>query len=319
MSNYGAFDKLDDREYLKKKYKASTKQTLNLENPQNFNEKIQWLKLYDRKPEYTMMVDKYKVRDYIAKTIGKEYLIPLLGVWDNPDEIDFDKLPDQFVLKCNHNSGGGMCICKDKSKLNIKKVKSNLRKGLKQNYYMLGREWPYKDVPRRIICEQYMTDESGIELKDYKIHNFNGIPKFIEVDFGRFAEHKRNKSDDLVDYKFYCFNGKPEYCQVISGRFTDERMDFYDMEWNHQEFTKLSTTGKPFKNADYLISRPKTFELMKKSASILSVGCPFVRIDFYEVAGKMYFGEFTLYPASGFGVFEPDEWNYIIGEKIALH
>ena len=159
---------LNDEEYLKKAFKLNMGKELNLDNPQTFNEKLQWLKLHDRKSEYTIMVDKYLARDYIAKTIGEEYLIPLLGVWDSPDEIDFDALPDQFVLKCNHNSGLGMCICKDKSKLDIEKVKKELQKGLNENYYLHRREWPYKDVPRKIIAEKYMVDESGTELKDYK-------------------------------------------------------------------------------------------------------------------------------------------------------
>ena len=152
-------------------YKASTGKELNLIQPETFNEKLQWLKLHDRKPEYTIMVDKYRVREYIAKTIGEQYLIPLLGVWDSPEEIDFEALPDQFVLKCNHNSGLGMCICKDKSKLNIEKVRRELKKGLADDYYSFTREWPYKDVPRKIICEKYMTD-SGDQLSDYKVHNF---------------------------------------------------------------------------------------------------------------------------------------------------
>ena len=160
----GFYSKTPDDVFLKKAFRVNMHQELNLDNPQTFNEKLQWLKLYNRKPEYTMMVDKYKVREYVADTLGEEYLIPLLGVWDDPDEIDFDALPNQFVLKCNHNSGLGMCICKDKSKLDIEKVKKELKKGLKQDYYLTGREWPYKDVPRKIVCEKFMTnDEVGGE------------------------------------------------------------------------------------------------------------------------------------------------------------
>ena len=177
----GIYDYLSDEEYVKRKYRACFGRKLNLENPQTYNEKLQWLKLYDRKPEYTRMVDKYRVREYIAQTIGEEYLIPLLGVWEDPEDIDFDALPDQFVLKCNHNSGLGMCICKDKSKLDIKKAKRELKKGLKQDYYLTGREWPYKDVPRRIIAEKYMVDESGTELKDFKVLCFAGKAKMIQV------------------------------------------------------------------------------------------------------------------------------------------
>lgn len=178
----GKYNDMPDREYLQRRFQAELGKSLDLDNPQTFNEKLQWLKLYNRKPEYTMMVDKYKVREYIAQTLGEEYLIPLLGVWDDPDEIDFDALPDQFVLKCNHNSGLGMCICKDKSKLDISKVRAELRKGLKENYYIRHREWPYKDVPRKIIAEKYMVDDSNCgELTDYKFFCFNGVPKFMYI------------------------------------------------------------------------------------------------------------------------------------------
>ena len=148
----GLYNSMPDRDYLERKFEALMGTPLHLDAPQTFNEKLQWLKLYDRKPEYTMMVDKYRVREYIAQKIGAEYLIPLLGVWDSPDEIDFAALPEQFVLKCNHNSGLGMCICKDKSTLNLRRVRRDLQKGLRQDYYLPGREWPYKDVPRKIIA-----------------------------------------------------------------------------------------------------------------------------------------------------------------------
>lgn len=170
--------------YLRMRFKQRCGRSLNLAEPKTFNEKLQWLKLYNRKPEYTVMVDKYKVREYIAQMIGEEYLIPLLGVWDDPEDIDFDALPNRFVLKCNHNSGLGMCICKDKSKLDITKVKAELRKGLQQNYYLSSREWPYKDVPRKIIAEKYMEDASG-DLKDYKFYCFNGEMKFVMINSDR--------------------------------------------------------------------------------------------------------------------------------------
>ena len=170
-----------DQLFLKAAFRARFGRKLDLNNPKTFNEKLQWMKLYNRKPEYTMMVDKYKVRNYIAEQLGEEYLIPLLGVWDDPDEIDFDALPNQFVLKCNHNSGLGMCICKDKSKLDIQSVEEELRKGLAQDYYLTGREWPYKNVPRKIICEKYMTDETEGDLKDYKFYCFNGKVKMLGI------------------------------------------------------------------------------------------------------------------------------------------
>lgn len=278
----GKYDNLPDDVFLKKYYQSVFGRELDIENPQTFTEKLQWLKLYDRRPEYTMMVDKYLVREHISKTIGSEYLIPLLGVWNTPDEINFNMLPNQFVLKCNHNSGLGMCICKNKKTLNISKVKRDLWKGIKENYYLKCREWPYKNVPRKIIAESYLEDELGEELKDYKI---------------------------------YCFNGQPKYCQVIANRFTNETIDFYDLEWNHQLFVGLTPKVK---NSYISFSKPKNFQSMIKFSSILSESMIFSRIDFYESKGKLFFGEITLYPMSGFGQFYPDEWNYKLGEMIHL-
>ena len=282
LAGFGLFDSWDDKKYLKRKFRATIGKELNLEHPNTFNEKLQWLKLYNRRPEYTMMVDKYLVRDYIAKTIGEEYLIPLLGVWDDPDEIDFDALPNQFVLKCNHNSGLGMYICKDKSKLDIKKVKEELRKGLAQDYYLTGREWPYKDVPRKIICEKYMADHSGHELPDYKVHCFNGIPKAI---------------------------------LVCSERFSDAGLheDFYDMNWKRLD---VKRPDHPLTDTEQV--EPKELQKMLFFSEQLSKDYPFMRTDFYEVNGRLYFGEITLYPASGFSEFEPEKWDSILGGWINL-
>ena len=273
---------LNDEEFLKKAFKFNMRKELNLDNPQTFSEKLQWLKLYNRKPEYTVMVDKYLVRDYIAKTIGEEYLIPLIGVWDSPDEIDFDALPNQFVLKCNHNSGLGMYICKDKSKLDIDKVKAELAKGLKQDYYLEHREWPYKDVPRKIIAEKYMVDESGTELKDYK---------------------------------FFCFDGKVKMLFVAKDRMTkgeETKFDFFDENFNHLPFTN----GHPNSEPPYY--KPENFEKMKDLAEKLSTGIPHLRVDFYNINGKIYFGELTFFHWSGMVPFEPEEWDYKLGEWIQL-
>ena len=282
-ASLGLYNSMPDRDYLERKFEALMGTPLHLDAPQTFNEKLQWLKLYDRKPEYTMMVDKYRVREYIAQKIGAEYLIPLLGVWDSPDEIDFAALPEQFVLKCNHNSGLGMCICKDKSTLNLRRVRRELQKGFRQDYYLPGREWPYKDVPRKIIAEKYMSDGSG---------------------------------SDLRDYKFYCFNGEPRFCQVISNRSTKETIDFFDMDWNLQDFTGFAFPGFPHSETE--IMQPRTFCRMQQMARILSNSIPFVRIDFYEVNRKAYFGEITFFPASGCGKFMPDQWNYTLGNWIQL-
>ena len=255
---------------------------LDLSNPVTFNEKLQWLKLYDRRPEYTMMVDKYLVRDYIANKLGEEYLIPLLGVWDDPDEIDFDSLPDRFVLKCNHNSGLGMCICKDKSALNIKKVKADLRKGLKQDYYLTGREWPYKNVPRKIIAEKYMEDNTFHELRDYK---------------------------------FFCFNGVADCVMVCLGRSTgNTKFYFYDKEW---KLCRYNILGKSIiGNGD--VEKPDNISDMFAIAEKLSQGIPFSRIDLYNVNQKIYFGEITFFPDSGFDSNLLPETDIYFGSKIHL-
>ena len=253
---------------------------LNLENPKTFNEKLQWLKIYNRKDEHTMMVDKVEVRDYIAEKLGEEYLIPLLGVWENPDDIDFENLPDKFVLKCNHNSGLGMCICKDKSKLDIEKVKSELRKGLRQDYFITSREWPYKNVKRRIIAEKFMETRAGEEIKDFKVHNFNGEPEFILVCDNRFSE------EGLTE-------------------------DFYDPSWKHLDIKRPDIPNRAEHH-----EKPQNLEKMIKLSKILSEGMPFARTDFYEIDGKLYFGEITFFPASGMKAFVPELWDYSMGNKI---
>lgn len=275
----GMYNNMSDEEYLKLIFRAKLGYDLNLGNPKTFNEKIQWLKLYDRRPEYTMMVDKYKVREYVAEQLGEEYLIPLIGVWDDPDKIDFRKLPDKFVLKCNHNSGLGMCICRDKSKLNFENVRNQLRKGLKQDYYLHGREWPYKNVERKIIAEKYMED--------------NG---------------------ELSDYKFMCFNGKVKCVFTCTERFSKDglKVTFFDINWNRLPFQR----HYPQSNKE--IKRPLNFDLMVKFAEKLSSNLPFARIDFYEVSGKIYFGEITLFPGSGMEEFTPEEWDRKLGKWINI-
>lgn len=281
LNELGFYKHTPDDVFLKKAYKVKMGQELNLENPQTFNEKLQWLKLYNRKSEYTMMVDKYKVREYIAKELGGEYLIPLLGVWDDPGEIDFDALPDQFVLKCNHNSGLGMCICKDKSELDIEKVKRELRKGLAQDYYLTGREWPYKNVPRKIICEKYMTDETGTDLKDYKFYCFDGKVRLL----GIYSDRNKN-CPTKVDY-------------------FDENFQWIDMTWGY-----ISAEKKP--------EKPAKFKEMVEIAEKLSAGLPTVRVDLYQCGEKIYFGELTFFDGSGFDKIEPAEWDYKMAGWIHL-
>ena len=275
----GLLNWVGDKAYIKLLYRGIVGKKLNLDNPKTFNEKLQWLKIYNRKPEYTMMVDKYAVREYIKEQLGEEFLIPLIGVWDSPDEIDFDALPDQFVLKCNHNSGLGMCICTDKSKLDIEAVKEDLRKGLKQDYYLTSREWPYKNVKRKIIAEKYMVDESGTELKDYKV---------------------------------LCFNGEPELIQIHSGRAKVHMQDYYDTKWNKMDIYQ----GYPL--SDEVREKPVFLEEMLEVSRVLSKGIPHVRVDWYYVENQLYFGELTFFDGSGYFEFEPDEWNYKLGEKIKI-
>ena len=271
--------KVDDEKFLKYLYKSTFHKELNLENPSTFNEKLQWLKLYDRNPEYIKMVDKYEAKKYVADIIGEEYIIPTLGVWDKFDEIDFSKLPNQFVIKCTHDSGG-VVICEDKNKLNLRKTKRKIEKCLKQNFYYRAREWPYKNVKPRIIVEKYMVDESKKELKDYKVFCFNGEPKFIEVDFDRFIDHKRN---------IYTTNWELMQLQIK-----------YPMDSNVK------------------IKKPEKLEEMIKFARILAKNIPHVRVDFYSINKNIYFGELTFYHESGFGEITPEEWNKKLGDMIIL-
>lgn len=272
---------LPDKLYLSIKFRTHMGYWMDWKNPKTFSEKLQWLKVYDRHQEYTKMVDKVTAKEYVADIIGQEYIIPTLAVYDNAEEIDFGKLPNQFVLKCTHDSGG-IVVCHDKSKLDCKAAREKLRKALKHTYVVQNREYPYINVPRRIIAEQYMEDESGYELKDYK---------------------------------FFCFDGEPKALFVASDRgVKDEetKFDFFDMEWNHLPFTN----GHP--NSNKQIVCPPNFEKMKEVASKLSAGIPHVRVDLYNVNGKVYFGELTFFHWGGTVPFEPAEWDYKFGEWLRL-
>ena len=272
---------LPDKIYLQIYYRRIFGRKLNLKEAKTFNEKIQWLKLYDRNPTYSKMVDKYEAKNYVENKIGKEYIIPTLGVWEEFDKINFSELPNQFVLKTTHDSGG-VVIVKDKDKMNLVKTKKIIEDSLNNNYYLQGREWPYKNVKHRIIAEKYMVDESGYELKDYKFFCFNGIAKVMFI-----ASDRQNTNEET-------------------------KFDFFDMEFNHLPFTN----GHP--NSNKIIIKPKSFEKMKKLAEILSEGIPQVRIDFYDINGNIYFGEMTFSHWSGFVPFIPDEWDYRLGSMINL-
>lgn len=271
---------IPDRLFLKLRFPLYTGYKLNLNRPRTYNEKLQWLKLYNRNPEYTIMVDKYEAKEYVAGIIGKEHIIPTIALYEKTEDIDFDKLPNQFVLKCTHDSGG-IVICEDKSKLDIKEAINKLNKGLKQNFYWRSREWPYKNVTPRIIAEEYMTDGDG----------------------------------ELKDYKFFCFDGTPKYLFIATDRFNkseETKFDFFDMDFNHLPFTN----GHP--NASKPILKPKGFDEMVVLSQKLSSGIPHVRVDFYDVDGKIYFGEMTFFHWSGLTPFNPIDWDYKFGEEINL-
>lgn len=272
--------KIPDRMFLKIRFKQRMGRKLDLKNPKTFNEKVQWLKLYDRKKFYSNLVDKFEVRKVVEERIGQEYLIRLVGgPWHSFDEIEFSQLPDSFVLKCTHDSGG-LVICKDKNELNLQYAKDKIQKSLDTNYYWHSREWPYKNVEPRIIAEEYMED---------------------------------GKTKELRDYKFYCFNGIPKLMMIVTNRGEGTtRADYYDMEFQHQEFT----WGYPM--ADIQPEKPVCFELMKNLAIKLSQGLPEIRVDFYEVDGHVYFGELTFFDGSGMQKIEPKEWDIKMGEWIVL-
>lgn len=272
----------NDKLYLSLRWLCCKMSILRLDNPQTFCEKLQWIKLYDRNPIYTTYVDKVEVKKYVASIVGKDFVIPTIAVWDNVEDISFDNLPNSFVIKCNHNSGTGMCICRDKNKLNIEKVKRELSRGLAEDYYIINREWPYKNVPRKIFAEQFIS-------------SLNGEP--------------------LIDYKFFCFNGHPKYCQVIKDRETQETIDFFDTDWRHQDFIGLNRKAV---FSERPIEKPQNYELMIEIAMKLSKGIPFSRIDLYNINGKIYFGEITLFPMSGLGNFRPKEIDKKMGDMIKI-
>lgn len=275
---------LPDKLYLTLKYYKAFGRFPNWKNPQTFSEKLQWLKLYDRRPEYTKMVDKYAVKDYVADIIGEEYVIPTLGVWDRPEDIEWDNLPNQFVLKTTHGGGNeGVVICRDKVSFDKKGAITKLNESLRIDLYEVWREWPYKNVPKRIIAEKYIDPKP--------------------------------RTEDLLDYKWYCFNGEPKYCQVIQDRNTNETIDFFDTDWVHQSFIGLNPMAT---NAIIEPERPKNLNEQIAVARSLSKGIPFSRIDLYSVGDSLLFGEITFYPNSGVGKIKPPKWDKILGDYLRL-
>ncbi len=270
---------IPDKLFLKLHFLISCKKVLKLSNPVTYNEKIQWIKLYDRNPLYATMADKAEAKKYVAEKIGKEHIIETYGVWNSFEEIDFEKLPNQFVIKSTHDSGG-VVICKDKNSFNFDEAREIINKSLKRNYYYCGREWAYKNIKPRIIAEKYMVDESGCELKDYKVFCFSGEPKIIQVDYDRFINHRRN---------------------------------LYTTDWEYIEGTSKFPTDKSHK-----IEKPAVLNEMLDYARVLSKGFPQLRVDFYIVEDKIYFGELTLYHGSGFEKYEPEELGVTLGNYTVL-
>lgn len=271
---------LSDKTFIKKMYKERMGKEIDLSNPKTFCEKQNWLKLYDRKPIYTVMVDKYLARDFVAERIGKDYLVPLLGVWDNADEIDFSLLPDKFVLKCNHNSD--VTICTDKSSLNEEETKKKLNEQLRVDYFVRKREWPYKNVTRKIICEKYMENTDGTEPLEYKV---------------------------------FCFNGVARYVLVIANRFSNKEitMDTYDLNWKYTDLVNGDCA-----QAGNLFDKPTFLDEIKNISETLSENVPFLRVDFNFWNQKLYFGEMTFFDSAGFEHYKPEQWDRILGELITL-
>lgn len=273
---------MSDKYYMSVRHMQLLGKKIDWDNPKTYSEKLQWLKLYDRKPIYTTMVDKYEAKIFIASKVGEEYVIPTLGVWNHFDEIDFDKLPDQFVLKCNHDSGSTV-ICMDKSKLDLRVAKIKLETALGNNFYWKEREWPYKKVVRMIMAEPLLVDS----LCPY-----------------------------LRDFKFYCFDGEPRVFYITSDKGSNLpiRQDFFDIEGNHIEMQDAYYRNNPKQAPDLPVNLGKMLELSRK----LSEGTYHLRVDFYEIDNKVYCGELTFYEGAGFCSFTPDEYNYIMGDWIKL-
>lgn len=271
---------LTDKFFIKMKYYYVFHKKLNLQNPQSFNEKLQWIKLYDRNIIYSTLVDKYEVKKYLKDKIDNSMIIPTLGIYDCWKQIDFSKLPNSFVIKCTHNSGG-VVIVNDKEKLDYKNAKRIIEKSLKSNFYYYAREWPYKNVKPRIIIEKLLNN-NGKEINDYKFQMFNGE----------------------LGYSFVCTNREKN----------DVKYTFFDKNKNFIEVTQCSK-----KYDKYNAKLPEKYDIMLNIAKKLSKNIPEIRIDFYEINNKVYFGEFTFFDSGGFGIFEPDEWDFKFGSMLNLN
>ena len=284
-NDLGMLNNLDDKKFIEILFNLSMPYKLDLSCPRKFNEKIQFLKLFDRNPVYTQYVDKIEVKKIITSILGDEYVIPTIGVYTNAKDIDFDKLPNSFVLKCNHNSHDGLCVCPSKRNIVVDRVKKDLNKALNINYFYRAREWPYKNVVPKILAEKYISDQD----------NLTG----------------------LTDYKFFCFNGFVPCVMVCSNRMTGEtRFVFLD---RNKKILKYNKSSLSINETYYEANLPENFDRMFEIASILSKGFPFVRIDLYNVKGRIYFGEFTLYPDGGLDSNLLEETELYFGDLIDLN
>ena len=287
LARNGLLNWMPDLPYIKCMYHSRTGQILNMNNPKTFNEKLQWLKLHDRNPAYSNLVDKYSVKLWVEKKIGSQYLIPTLGVWEKFDDINFEELPNRFVLKCTHDSGG-LVICKDKNSLNIDEARKKITKALKRKYFYWNREWPYKNVQARIIAEQFIEDTPSNNKAD-------------------------NQSNGLTDYKIFCFNGEPKCIQVDYDRFVNHKRNLYTPDWEYMDMSLQYPTDKSHK-----IPRPQCLEEMLNLARTLSKDIPHVRCDFYNVNNRPLFGEMTFFHGGGFEIFTPSDMNLKFGNWIQL-
>ena len=278
----GFFDSIPDEKWIPIRYWLRMGKFPNLEEPKLYTEKLQWIKLHDRNPLYTILVDKYEVKSYVSKIIGNEYIIPTLGVWDKFEDIDFNDLPNQFVLKTTHDSNSTV-ICKNREDFDIEHARKLLSKSLKNNYYLrMGREWPYKNVKPRIMAEKYMEDKKTGELRDYKFFVFDGVCHAL------FVASDRQKQGEEVKF------------------------DYYDANFNKLDITTVHPHSKEH------IEKPTNFSAMKKIAELLGKGIPHVRVDLYEVDGSIYFGELTFFHFSGSTPFEPQSWDKTFGDWLRL-
>lgn len=307
----GLLNNMDDETYLKIMWLIRIGYPIDFEHPRTFNEKLQWLKLHDHNPLYTIMADKYEAKQFVADRVGFEYVVPNYGVWDKFEDIDFDALPDAFVLKTTHDNAG-VVVVEDRDNFNRKAAQKLLEKHLKKNHYFNTREWAYKNIKPRIIAEKLLKNSDKSELLDFKVSCFDGEPKFTYI-----------QSRSCIDPNLMLTNndGKPYF------RFSDIELEFKlrralnDIEiitYYDNDFNIIPCSNSDGPSLYYAGSKPVNFEKMLEISRVLSQNIPHVRVDFYEVDGKLYVGELTFYTSAGFATFEPDEYNYKFGDMITL-